>query len=227
VKIQHSKKPLYFLALGSVQYIILTTIAMFFYPGGSNSDPKGGPYTAGYTFFENYFSDLGREIAINGISNMIASKLYLIATLVYGLSLIPFFLTIPQEFSDDSHGKKYVKQASIFGIIAGLGTILYAIAPLDTMGAFHSVGVVFGYIGTFTAILMLGKAIQKREKSIIIEGKLLVYCGIILYVTLIIALIFNDIVIIVMIMQKLGKYLSMLIWIVFSVQRKKENYQMD
>ena len=52
--------------VGSIQFIILTFIAMIFYEGGTYIDSS----TTGYLFWHNYFSDLGRTVAHSGISNV-------------------------------------------------------------------------------------------------------------------------------------------------------------
>ena len=41
--------------VGCIQFVVLTVIAMVFYPGGTHGDPT----TKGYSFFRNFFSDLG------------------------------------------------------------------------------------------------------------------------------------------------------------------------
>ena len=50
----------YILAMiGSIQSLVFSTIAMFFYTGGTISNPS----SPGYSFFENILSDLGRLYA--------------------------------------------------------------------------------------------------------------------------------------------------------------------
>ena len=41
-------------------FVLFNFFAMIFYPGGTLNDPN----TTGYTFTENFFSDLGNSIAI-------------------------------------------------------------------------------------------------------------------------------------------------------------------
>ena len=210
----------WFLSIGAVQYVLLTTIAMLFYPGGSNADPIGGPYTEGYTFFGNYFSDLGRTLAINGMVNPIASALYYIANILYALSLIPFFLTIASEFSGKGQGKGAGKAAAVFGLIAGLGTLTYAITPSDLLPMAHNLGVAFGYLGTFFAILFLGLAMRKKGDEMKPEGTVLMILAGIFLVTLVIGGVLVT-VFMTMLMQKTGKYLTMAIFIIEGYRWKK------
>ncbi len=200
-----------FLSVGTIQYVVVTAIAMFFYPGGSNADPSGGPYTVGYDFFGNYFSDLGRTIAINGAANPIASLLYYIANVVYGASLIPFFLTIAPEFSIKKQGKGAGLATAIFGTIAGLGTLLYALAPSDTMGDLHGIGVALGYFGSFLAMLFLGIASMKSGEELKREGLILIISAIVFLISLLIGGLWGT-VFMTMFMQKFGKYLTMLVF---------------
>ncbi|MHA1717898.1 MAG: hypothetical protein ACTSWX_13770 [Promethearchaeota archaeon] len=200
-----------FLSAGAIQYVIISSIAMLFYPGGSNADPIGGPYTVGYDFFGNYFSDLGRTIAINGMPNPIASILYYIANLIYALCLIPFFLTISSEFPMKKRGKGAGIAASIFGIIAGLGTFTYAVTPSNLYPVFHNIGVGFGYSGTFLAILMLGIAMHRYKENLKQEGLILIILAIVFFITLTLGPILNT-VFTTMLMQKTSKYLTMIIF---------------
>ena len=75
--------------INCVQFLILTNIAMIFYPGGTFSDPN----TNGYSFFGNLFSDLGRYIAHSGESNLISCLMYNSSLFIMGVLLIPYFIT--------------------------------------------------------------------------------------------------------------------------------------
>lgn len=63
--------------LGVVQYAILTSIAMFFYAGGTALNPN----TSGYTFWANFFSDLGRTRAWSGRNNTISLIIWIITSI--------------------------------------------------------------------------------------------------------------------------------------------------
>ncbi len=202
-----------FLSAGAIQYVVVTAIAMLFYPGGSHADPTGGPYTPGYDFFGNYFSDLGRSIAINGTINPIASVLYHVANVVYALSLIPFFLTIASEFPTKKQGKGAGIAAAIFGVIAGLGTLTYAVTPSDLLPVYHNLGVYFGYLGTFFAILMIGIASVRQNKDLKRDGFALIILAMVFFITLVLGISINT-VFMNMLMQKTGKYLTMSIFTV-------------
>ena len=76
--------------LGVIQFVILSTIAMASYPGGTPWDPTA----VGYTFWQNALSDLGRTVAYNGQGNPIASPLFNSALFLLGLSTFLIFISL-------------------------------------------------------------------------------------------------------------------------------------
>ena len=84
--------------IGSVSYIVLTSIAMFFYGGGTEVNPG----TTGFSLFENYFGDLIIAIAHNGSDNTISSILSKTGSILFGILLIPAGIASYQFFSKKS-----------------------------------------------------------------------------------------------------------------------------
>lgn len=84
--------------IGCVSYIVLTTIAMFFYGGGTETDPS----STGFSLFENYFGDLIIAIAHNGSDNTISSILSKTGSILFGILLIPASIASLQFFSKKS-----------------------------------------------------------------------------------------------------------------------------
>ena len=131
-----------FVIIGSAMYIILTFIGMLLYPGGNavnNNQP-------GYSFLYNSFSDLGRTKSYSGQDNTISMILYIIATGVFGLSLIPFSIAFRDFFTETN--EKLSKKGTIFGVIAGAATFGYAVAPYDISPLFrllHGLSVLIAY----------------------------------------------------------------------------------
>lgn len=64
-----------FLMIGPIQLVILTFVAMLFYPGGTGVDPT----ILGNSFFSNYFSDLGGTVSHSGTDNTISMIFFAIA----------------------------------------------------------------------------------------------------------------------------------------------------
>ncbi len=89
--------------LGGFQFMLITFIAMFFYPDG-------------YSFTEDYFSYLGTTVNVKtGSPNNISRVLFLIACVVAGVSLIPFWIVITTLFTES----KFMRYISLFGSIIG------------------------------------------------------------------------------------------------------------
>lgn len=159
------RKWAYFLTMiGCAQFVILTFIGMLFYAGGTYIDPN----SPGYSFFLNFFSDIGRTIAHSGDSNLIAYILFSIAFFSVGITLIPSFLAFPKFFS----GTKIIKWISIFGTVLGILTAFcfsgITFAPSDVNPALHILFVYTGFLSGFfvsflySIVIFLHKTYPKR-----------------------------------------------------------------
>ena len=125
------------------QFLILTNIAMFFYPGGTITDPN----TSGYSLWKNLFSDLGRFITPSGDSNLIAFVLYNISLFLMGALFIPYFIAMPQLFKEKEgikvEGRGFCVAGSIIGIPIAISMIGASLTPADLLYGIH---VSFGFI---------------------------------------------------------------------------------
>jgi hypothetical protein len=109
---------------GVVQFLLLTFLAAFFYPGG-------------YDYFAYYFSDLGAVEARNGAPNSISRSLFSIALTIIGLSLIPFWLIIHRLFRESTVEKALSILGSALGLSSSpfmIGVILF---PIDAQLEIH------------------------------------------------------------------------------------------
>ena len=86
-----------FIIFGPAQYIILTAVAMLFYAGGTMIDPL----SPGYYFWGNFFSDLGRVIALSGAPNVVSFTIFTITASILSFSFIPFAFIISSYFRSD------------------------------------------------------------------------------------------------------------------------------
>lgn len=117
----------------TLQFIVLTIIAMLVYPGGTLTDPT----TERYSFFTNFFSDLGTLTSYNGSSNLAANVLFATALTGAGLGLIYFFAVFPMYFQENRYGRFLSLLGSVCGVITGLGYIGVAFTPADQFIYFH------------------------------------------------------------------------------------------
>ena len=125
--------------LNCLQFLLLTTIAMFFYPGGTFMDPN----TIGYSIWRNLFSDLGRFIAHSGESNLISFILYNLSLFLMGALFIPFFIMYLSLFSKGYGGRGFAIAGSIFGVIISIAMVGASLTPADLMYTIH---VLFGLV---------------------------------------------------------------------------------
>jgi hypothetical membrane protein len=120
---------------------------MYFYPGGTPWDPS----KIGYTYWENFLSDLGETIAKNGEPNLYSMILSNSAIIVFGISICIFYF----NYSTFICKKKWVGWiTSGSGILSGGGLILLGITPSNTFKSFHLFGVYLWALGLFCVLLI-------------------------------------------------------------------------
>jgi hypothetical membrane protein len=89
---------------GGLQFIVVTFIAMFFYPDG-------------YSFTEDYFSHLGTTVNMKtGSPNDVSRFLFVMACVITGVCLIPFWIVLLTLFT----ASKLMKALSLFGSLLGV-----------------------------------------------------------------------------------------------------------
>ena len=134
--------------VGIIQFVILTFIAMLFYTGGTLVDPSA----PGYSFWANWFSDLGRTKAHSGKDNTISCVIFIITMSVRGISLIIFAIAFPYFFRDNSTEKILSNLGSFFNIISGILLIGSAFTPWDIYFLAHFF---FGWMRGWTGLIAL------------------------------------------------------------------------
>ena len=75
--------------LGIFLFVILNFISMTIYPGGTIIEPD----TNGYSFFYNFFSNLGEWTAKNGEDNTVSAYLFNSSMLILALSYFLFYVS--------------------------------------------------------------------------------------------------------------------------------------
>lgn len=116
-----------------VQFVVLTAVAMLFYPGGTHTDPT----TSGYSFFRNFFSDLGLTRTHGGWPNTVSATLFFIALTLAGSGLVLFFVAFPRFFAGSPLSKALSWLGSAFGVIAGLCFVGVAFTPANLYLSAH------------------------------------------------------------------------------------------
>lgn len=145
--------------LGCILFLILTTVAMFLYPGGTRSDPA----TSGYQFFANVLSDLGITVALDGSPNTPCAALFFSALVLGGLAVILFFLKMAQFFRQPRSARVLSWIGSSVGVVSGLAYLGIAFAPANLFLDVHILFVQLAFLCFFLAVLLYMVAILVTE----------------------------------------------------------------
>lgn len=112
--------------IGALQFVLLTAVAMWLYPGGTIHEPD----LESYSFFTNYFSDLGRTYTFDRTSNVLCHNIFKLTLSITGGSLILFFIAVPGVFQSEA-SKVCISIAALFGVASGLCYIGIGWVPWD------------------------------------------------------------------------------------------------
>lgn len=126
---------------GVLQFFLLTFLAAFFYPGG-------------YDYFEYYFSDLGAVVARNGEVNPVSSALFVLALVLVGFALVPFWLVIRLPFIGSRMERVLGGLGSALGLISCPFIIGVALFPIDVQLEMHFL-VFMVFFSCFTVAALL------------------------------------------------------------------------
>jgi ABC-type amino acid transport system permease subunit len=148
-----------FVIIGCGLFVVLTVIAMFFYPGGTFTDFN----TRGYSFFQNFFSELGMVRTHNGDPNTVSLVLFIISMFLSGGGMMAFFAAFPQFFRGTPATRILSLLGSALGIISGICFIGVAAAPADVNLPLHTNFVLWAF-RLFPAAVLCYVIVLFREK---------------------------------------------------------------
>ncbi len=135
--------------MGILQFAIAIPLAMEEYPGGTITDRN----SIGYSWSENWISDLGRESALNGQPNGLSSRIFRFSMVTLGSSLLVFFI-LSHRANCETTLTTFI--ASTSGIVTAIGLIGIGMTPMDKyLGMhefmnFHWFTPLIGLIGAFS-----------------------------------------------------------------------------
>ena len=144
-------------------FLILTTLAMLFYPGGTALDAS----SHGYHFWLNFFSDLGRTVARNGAPNPVAAPLFKAALSAAGAALAVFHFGLARALWRSAAKRVLLVDCAIVllgagGVAAGADFVGVALSPANLQPHFHAVYVVWAFRFFLLASLLSGAVVRKR-----------------------------------------------------------------
>ena len=146
-----------------ILFIILTTIAMFLFPGGFSVSGIvfPSPY---YRFDINFFSDLGMLTTEAGRPNIPSAILWCIALTSVGISFLLYAITLPSYFQKKTPQRILAVISSIIAALSAVGFIGIAWTPWDILFwphiffVFFAFPVAIGYSSLFCISIFMKKA---------------------------------------------------------------------
>jgi hypothetical membrane protein len=137
-------------------FLALTTLGMFLYPGGTNSDEA----SLGYQFFTNFFSDLGRTVAHNGTPNPFFI-LFTLAMTSAGVGLALFFVAFARFFTQPLSRRIFAVVGTLFGAIAGVCFVGVGLTPGNVYRAAHGTFVLSAFSAFLVAAAIYSAVIMR------------------------------------------------------------------
>lgn len=159
-----------------IQFLVFSAIAMILYPGGTKYDFD----STGYSFFNNFFSDLGRTITFAGNEKKASYYLFTTSLIIAGISTIAYFILFPSFFKIKSISRKFSYGSAAAGIISGIAYIGVALTPWDILIKPHFFFVKVAFVSFFFLTAFSISAIYSDHDYPEIYGKIFIIFGIIL-----------------------------------------------
>ena len=152
-----------FALLACAAFLMLTTLAMAFYPGGTALDAN----SSGYHFWINFFSDLGRTTARNNAPNPVAAPLFKAALSAAGVALAVFHFGLARALWRSAGQRALLADCAIVlmgasGIIAGACFVGVALNPSNLRPALHLTSVIWAFRFFLLASIVSGLIVRKR-----------------------------------------------------------------
>ena len=123
-----------------IYFIIVNSIAIYLFPGGSLYDSA----LTSYSFSENFFSDLGVYETVRGEQNFLSSYLFNSTMAVMGLTCLSYFF-VPRLFRSNKYAYICSLIGSAISIISGLCFLGVGVTPADLYFHQHVFFVIVGF----------------------------------------------------------------------------------
>ena len=108
-------------------FILLQLIGMQVYPGGTMYNSS----VVGYTFTENFFSDMGSYTARNGEPNYLSMIIFSFSLTIVGITFIFYYLTLPSLFKNNMINYYFSLIGTIFAFGGSICLIGTGLTPSD------------------------------------------------------------------------------------------------
>ena len=139
-----------------IMFVVLNILAMFLYSGGNINNPN----QIGYSFVNNFFSDLGMTISHSNENNIFACILFNLSLCVLGICFGMLFYTVRNSFED----YKYLSLCATFlGIYASVSYIGVAFTPSNLYLPLHTFFAHWIFRSLFAASMIYSLLIFKTK----------------------------------------------------------------
>ena len=112
-------------------FIVLNILAMLLYPGGNINDAN----QIGYSFINNFFSDLGMTVSHSNESNIFSCILFNLSLCIIGICFGMLFYSIRNYFENYRYLSLF---ATLLGVYASISYIGVAFTPSNLYLSLHS-----------------------------------------------------------------------------------------
>jgi hypothetical membrane protein len=143
--------------LGVLQFLICLALAMQWYAGGSPLNERA----AGYSFYGNFLSDLGRTVTWSGAPNNASASLFNTSLVILAVAHVPFYLFLPLHAADRTIP---LLAAAALGITSCVGLAGVGLAPYDIHLRAHVVWLLWWIIPLCLALVIHALAIFSSEE---------------------------------------------------------------
>lgn len=123
--------------------------AMWLYPGGTWLDPEA----AGHAFWGNFWCDLLRSHALNGVPNPWASQLAFAAMVTFAGALLAFWVVVKGLLASRCWARWVVG----LGWLSGAAVVVVGLTPSDRFPQLHSAAIVVA--GSMFVLAMVGASV--------------------------------------------------------------------
>jgi hypothetical membrane protein len=143
--------------LGVLQFLGCLGLAVQWYAGGNPLHPRA----TGYSFEENYLSDLGRGVAWSGAPNRVSALLFNASLVVLAATQVPFFLSVPLHVPDRALPLWGV---AALGVVSCVGLAGVGLAPYDSHLRAHVTFLLWWIVPLLIALIIHALAIFSSDE---------------------------------------------------------------
>ena len=114
-------------------FILLQIVGMIVYPGGTLHDVS----TEGYSFTNNFFSDMGTYAARNGDPNYLSMIIFSFSLTIVGITFSFYYLVLPNVLGEDRINYVLAIIGTVFAIGGSICMIGTGLTPSDIVHGPH------------------------------------------------------------------------------------------